>query len=153
MRYTPTTLEDIDELIANIRPEDAEEARLSGVPVTRELFADRIAGAISARSENSGRLYAVAGTFTITGLAGTSVIWGMSTRHAITSKRRFVRMSVEMAEMVTMQSASTRFINAMPAHYTGYIEWAKRHLSASFDGEFVSPTGTRFLTFTITKGG
>lgn len=155
MRYTRTTLGDIDEMLRRIRPRDAAELEMSGnsVPYTLGFsFAESMV-VYSANDERTGRLFFIGGIVHKPNSPMDDIIWGVGTVEMDRNPIKALKMTKELSKFLMDKSPAKRFHNAIPASYSTYLKWAKEHLSATFDGEIISLTGQKFVKFTIVKGG
>ena len=153
MKYRPTTKEDAEQLIASMRERDAAETLAWGVSV-RFAVEHSLAVSdfcISGVGDEDGVLYGIGGA-TVPDENGEAVIWALGTRKMDEKPVTALKAPREISRMIMARSNARLFRNSIPESFDTYIKWAKRHLNATFDGEFSSATGVKFLAFHIVKG-
>lgn len=154
MRYSRTTMGDIAELMRRVRPSDERELRLSGQSVGFALgFASTESYiTISANDEKTGRLFGIAGLVRRPEGEDDDTIWGIGTVEADKNPVLALKTTKEMWDILSRISKAKRFHNAIPAEFDTWRKWLANHFNTTFDGEFATPEGVKFLRFHIVKG-
>lgn len=154
IRFSVATPADVDELVSDVRPEDADEILMAGMCSVEKAIRRSVDGGIASYSSRTGNdLLCLFGVFRPQG--DIALIWEIGTSKLRRNAKAFLRSTPHMIRLC-MDSAPmvSTFVNYLPDTYATYRKWLEKRAGAVFDDEaFPSRTGAMFRRFAITRKG
>ncbi len=154
----PVEERDIEDLLHNMRPDDAQELRIVYSP---ESVSDVVRRTVESslvkyacRIPESGRLMCICGVIHENIMSDRGCIWEIGTTAMAENPRLVVYNSPLMVKsMMEATPNITVYYNFMPAHFRHYRKWAEKLLNARFaDGLLATSSGSSIVRFTIERG-
>ena len=146
--------EDVDALVRDVRPEDAEEIRLLGQNTVEEAIRQSAANSNATFAAKIGdELLCLFGVYQTTD--DTAVIWEIGTNAVRRNAKAFLQATPHMLALsMDVAKGVETFENYVPESYATYRKWLERHAGAEFaEGGFQSPSGATFSKFIILRKG
>lgn len=149
VRFSVATIADLKELVADVRPEDALETVMAGMP---DVAAATVESAMNSAACFSARcgddLLCLFGV--LPPVDGEAVVWEIGTSRLRKNAKAFLKASAYgMGLLMSMFPQADRFVNYIPSDWNGYVAWAKRYLGAEFDERDVLRGGHAFRRFVV----
>lgn len=149
------TPEDVETLVREVRPEDAEEIRLMGQSTVEEAIRQSAANSNATFAAKIGdELLCLFGVYQTTD--DTAVIWEIGTNAVRRNAKAFLQATPHMLalSMDVAPKSVTTFVNHLPDSYATYRKWLERHAGAEFDDVPArSKTGAMFRKLVIRRKG
>ena len=154
IRFSVATPADVDELVSDVRPEDADEILMAGMGTVEEAIRYSVDGGIATfASRTKTDLLCMFGVYHPQG--DTALLWEIGTSKLRANAKAFLRSTPHMLRLCMDAAPMVKnFVNYLPDTYATYRKWLEKRAGAVFDDEaFPSRTGAMFRRFAITRKG